>query len=380
MNAPVSKFRTEAEVWRKFEYGRARVSYVNTTDPVEFLDDTVRIRSHESTEEMRDYLLENVSGTREHPSGCVVAEKGEGDETVVLNSHMDTVAPHIAYGREGNVVRGRGSCDAKGPLSAMVSAYERFDAVDARTVRLVVSPDEETLSRGLHDYLNAEGGGFDFAVVGEPTSLDVCTAAKGRFEATVELHGESAHAAGDGGTNAVSCASEAVGRLESIEPSYDELLGGSRLTVTRIEGGETPNRVPEKATLRIDRRPVPPETAEGFVSLVEESLDGIDCGYDVRLADRPTPFLEAFRTDEGNGHVRRFRSAVEEAVGGTCVRPFGAATEASYLARHAPVVVFGPGGIQEGDGTPIAHSEREYVGVEEVRGAAEALTRFLNNE
>jgi acetylornithine deacetylase len=378
VNAPVSKFRTAATRRRKLDEGAVRVSDVNTADPVEFLEDVVPVQSHETVEEMRDYLLENVSAAREHASGCVVAERGEGDETVLLNTHMDTVAPHVPYERDGNVVRGRGACDAKGPLAAMVAAYESFDATE-RTVRLVVSPDEETLSRGLHEYLRDEGADdVGFAVVGEPTNLDLCTAAKGRFEATVEFEGESAHAASGSGRNAVSCAADAVRRLESTEPSRDELLGESRLTVTRVNGGEAANRVPEHAAVTLDRRPVPPETAEDFVALVEDALGGIDCGYEVHLADRPTPFLEAFRTDESDERVRRLRSAVKETVGGTRVRPFGAATEASYLAEYAPVVVFGPGAISEDDGTPVAHSENEYVRLEEVRDAAEALRRFLN--
>jgi len=349
------------------------------------LQETVPIESHESVERMREYLVENLTGARTHDSGCVVAEKGDEDsaETVILNTHMDTVAPHVPYERDEGVVRGRGSCDAKGPLAAMVSAYERFDASKSdRAVRLVVSPDEETVSRGLHEYLRAEGDDdIEFAVVGEPTSLDICTAAKGRFEATVRFVGESAHAASDGGTSAVSCAAEAVRRLESVEPGRDELLGASRLTVTRFEGGEAANRVPETATLTLDRRPVPPESADEFIALVKEALEsdgGVACEYEVRLADRPTPFLEAFRTDEDDENVRRLREAVEDTGREPDIRPFDAATEASYLAQRMPVVVFGPGAIQEGDGTPVAHSEREYVETDEVRKAADALTRFLN--
>ncbi len=376
MSDRFSKFRTAPTRLRKLEVPRARLSDVNTVDPVGFLEDTVPIESHENVEEMRDYLLKAVPNARKHGSGCVVAERGEGDETVVLNTHMDTVAPHVPYERDEGVVRGRGACDAKGPLAAMVSAFTRFDATDERAVRLVISPDEETLSRGLHDYLLDDASG-EFAVVGEPTELDLCTAAKGRFEATVGFRGESAHAASGGGRNAVSCAAEAVCRLENIEPSYDELLGESRLTVTRVEGGDAANRVPENATLTLDRRPVPAETADDFVTLVEETLDGVGCEYDVNLADRPTPFLEAFRTDEDDRNVQRLRDTVEAVVGETRLRPFGAATEASYLAQHMPVVVFGPGAID--DGAPVAHSEREYVRTDEVRDAAEALTRFLNS-
>ena len=353
-------------------------------DPVAFLEETVPIESHESVKAMRDYLLENVTGATPHKSGCVVAEKGdatEEGETIVFNTHMDTVAPHLPYERDEGMIRGRGACDAKGPLAAMVSAYERFDAKDSDfAVRLVISPDEETLSRGLHEYLRDEGGeDIDFAVVGEPTSLDVCTAAKGRFEATVEFVGESAHAASGGGKNAVSYASEAVSRLESIKAESDKLLGESRLTVTLFEGGEASNRVPERATITLDRRPLPHESAEDFVALVDETLDGIECDYEMRLAERPTPFLEAFRTDEDDAYVRTFVESVERAGGEPRVRAFEAATEASYLAQHAPVVVFGPGAISEDDGTPVAHSEREYVRTEEVRKAADALTGFLQS-
>ena len=376
MNDPISKFRTATSGGRKLDDGPARFSCVNT-DPVGFLEDTVPIESHESVEEMRDYLLEHVSEAREHASGCVVAERGDGDETVVLNTHMDTVAPHVGYERDDDVIRGRGACDAKGPLAAMVAAYERFDGTE-RTVRLVVSPDEETASRGIHDYLREEGGdGFaDFAVVGEPTSLDICTAAKGRFGATVVFHGESAHAASGGGRNAVSCAAEGVRRLEAIEPERDGFLGESRLTVTRFEGGESPNQVPEEARITLDRRPVPPETEDEFVALVEDTLRGIDCDYDIVLPDTPSPESAAFRTDENDEDVQRLRRCVEKTVGSTELRPFGAACEASYIAPHTPVVVFGPGAID--DGEPVAHSEREYVRVDEVRAAAEALTRFLN--
>ena len=360
-------------------------------NPVAFLEETVPIESHESVEEMRDYLLENLTGATEHPSGCVVAEKGakEGDSgTVLLNTHMDTVAPHVPYGRDEGVVRGRGACDAKGPLAAMVSAYESFDTTESdRAVRLVVSPDEETASQGINDYLSSEDAvikDVDFAVVGEPTELDLCTAAKGRFEATVVFHGESAHAASGDGKNAVSYASEAVRRLEALEPSYDEVLGESRLTVTRFEGGESANQVPERARVTLDRRPVPPETEEEFVEKVEEALEGIGCEYEVILPDSPSPESAAFRTDEENAHVQRLGDCVEEAVSGTEedaeveVRPFGAACEASYIASYTPVVVFGPGAISEDDGTPVAHSEREYVRTDEVRKAADALTRFLN--
>ncbi|MDY7082204.1 MAG: M20/M25/M40 family metallo-hydrolase [Halobacteria archaeon] len=349
-------------------------------DAIDFLEDTVKIRSHETVDEIRDYLLENVEGAETHESGCVVASKG-GNEVggnaphVVFNTHMDVVPPHVEFERENGIIKGRGSCDAKASLAAMATAFRRADVEDGE-LSLVISPDEETLSTGLYEYIGSEyknendASVPDMAVVGEPTGLDICTAARGRFEVIVSFEGEAAHAASGAGTSAVSCAAEAIRRLDS-------LLGDSRLTVTQIEGGEASNQVPEEASFFIDRRSVPPETQDEFLEKVKDELTGLDCTVSVRFSDRPTPFLEAFRTAEDEAVVGAVSSAIETVTGDEAViRPF----DASYFTQLAdvPVVVFGAGLISEG-GEPVAHSEREYVRVEEVETATDVLTKFLNS-
>lgn len=345
-------------------------------DPVELLEDLVRIPSHEDVDEIRDSVLDRVDDASTHPSGCVVASKGEGEPHVLLNTHMDVVPPHIPYSRDGDMIRGRGACDAKGSLAAMAAAYHRVEPSEGG-VSLVVSPDEETTSEGLYSYVES-GVDASMAVVGEPTGLDVCTAARGRYEVEVEFHGEAAHAASGAGKNAVSCAARAVRRLEAMEPMHDDLLGESRLTVTRLEGGGASNQVPEHASLFVDRRSVPPETQDEFLDKVRGELEGLDCTTDARFSDRPTPFLEAFRTSEDETVVQELSTAAESVAGEAHVRAFDAATEASYLAEEMPVVVFGPGRISE-DGEPVAHSDREYVAVEEVRQASSVLEEFLRS-
>ena len=126
---------------------------------------------------------------------------------------------------------------------------------------------------------------------------------------------------------------------------------------------------------------MPPETAEGFrselASAVREAVPR-DVGVEFSLTDRPTPFLEAFDTDAGHELVDALATAAG-LVGGTGdgeVRPFGAATEASYFAP-APTVVFGPGHLVDGEGA-VAHSEREYVRSSRVRTAAEAVTQAVD--
>ena len=306
-------------------------------DPVAFLEDAVRTPSHEEVGPMRELLVATLA---EHghdatvdDAGNVLATRGTGDPHVVLNTHVDTVPPHVPFERDGHVIRGRGSCDAKGPLAALLAAFLAVDPAAGR-VTLAVTPDEETLSSGA-DALDLDA---DAVVVGEPTGLDVCTAAKGRFQATVYLSGANAHAASpEEGVNAVRALAPVLDALDSFDDDEAHpALGPATLTPTTVEGGTATNQVPASASFVVDRRSVPPEGAEEFRAGLEAHLRAAapeDVGVSVDLTDRDTPFLGPFETDESDPLVR----ALREASGGD-VRPFTAATEASYFATDAPTV------------------------------------------
>ncbi|MFB6154494.1 MAG: M20/M25/M40 family metallo-hydrolase [Haloferacaceae archaeon] len=374
-------------------------------DPVAFLERAVPVASNEDVGPMRDLLVETLdahgAAPRVDDAGNVLASRGpdDGDPHLVLNTHADTVSSHVPFERAasppgvspptgadggerdedadsaGDVVRGRGSCDAKGPLSALLAAFLAVDPGDAR-VTLAVTPDEEVLSTGAA----ALSLDADCYVVGEPTGLDVCTAAKGRFEGTVRLTGVSAHAAEpDSGVNAVAALEQALAALREYDADTEShpQLGAPTLTPTVVRGGDVTNQVPAECEVTVDRRSVPPESQasfeRGLEAFLRERLPA-DVGVAFSLTDRETPFLEAFATDPDHELVRTLADAAAGATGGEGggVRPFTAATEASYFAP-APVVVFGPGVLADDVGA-VAHSDREYVRVESVRQAAEALT------
>jgi len=192
-----------------------------TFDPVDFLERAVQVPSHEDVGPMRDLLVETLESEGVTPTvdeaGNVLAHRGEsagGDDRphVVLNTHVDTVPPHVPFERDGDVIRGRGSCDAKGPLVALVGAFLSVDSPDVR-LTFAVTPDEETVQTGaaaLRDDFEAAGD-VDAFVVGEPTGLDVCTAARGQFEGVVTVYGAAAHAASpEAGRNAIRAAAPVV--------------------------------------------------------------------------------------------------------------------------------------------------------------------------
>jgi len=387
-------------------------------DPVSFLERAVQTPSHESVTEMRELVVETLDrhGVESEvvAGGCVLAEKRssapEPGPHLVLNTHLDTVTPHVPFERgparrderatsaadqtPSDVVRGRGACDAKGPLAALLSGFLAADPERGR-LTLALTPDEESLSLGgaaltgrlpgTDDRLDG-----DLFLVGEPTGLDACTAAKGRFQGTVELSGVAAHAAERAGANAVAAAEGALAAIRTFDADADEhpQLGPPKLTPTVIEGGAATNQVPADCEITVDRRSVPPETAEGFRSSLAAAVRTRvpdEIGVDVALTDRESPFFEAFSTDPDHELVEAVAGAARAAGRsgglptdrGGAVRPFGAATEASYFAP-APTVVFGPGDLAD-DAGAVAHAEREYVRVREVTAAAEAVERSITD-
>ena len=352
-------------------------------DPIDFLEMAVDTPSHENVDAMRELLRETLDAhgveSRIDEAGNVLASRGSGSPHLVLNTHVDTVSPHVPLERDDGIVRGRGSCDAKGPLAAMLGAFLAVESPPGQ-VTLAVTPDEEVHSIGAAALV--EGGlpeRADCVIVGEPTDLAVCTAAKGRFQGTITCSGKNAHAAEPGaGENAIRIAARVIDALESFterpeEPTDHPELGAPTLTPTTIEGGTATNQVPAECRLSVDRRSVPPETQEGFADALNEHLRerGLDASYG--HAERETPFLEAFETDRDALVVR---SLVE--AGARTPRAFSAATEASYFAAAAPTVIFGPGVLADDEGA-VAHAPREYVRIEDVERAASILTGALDS-
>lgn len=344
-----------------------------------FLREAIQTPSHEDVTAMRELLVETLVEEGHDPevdeAGNVLASRGTavgGEPHFVLNTHVDTVPPHIEYQREGDVVRGRGACDAKGQLTALLDAFLSASIGDGR-LTLAVTPDEETAQFGganLGETLDADG-----YIVGEPTGLDVCHAARGAFGGRVTLYGESAHVSDpDGGINPLCGVGPLVEALERYDercgPSEHEVLCGPTLTPTLVEADGPLNQIPAECTVSFDRRTVPPETIDEFVGRLESYLDEwLPEAYDfeVGVAFRDSPDPDAFVTDPDADLVRTLAE-----VSGGDIRPFGATSDASYLAENGPTTVFGPGVLADEDG-PVAHADREYVSLGDVEAAADAV-------
>ncbi|RRJ32956.1 M20/M25/M40 family metallo-hydrolase [Halocatena pleomorpha] len=348
-------------------------------DPLAFHERAVKTPSDESSDAMRELVVETLREQGAEPTidgaGNTLAETSgaASGPHLVLNTHLDTVPPHVPFRRDGSIVYGRGACDAKGPLAALVAAFLATDP-DRGRLTLALTPDEETTSAGAAA-LDLDGDGY---IVGEPTGLDVCTAAKGRFEGTITIHGTNAHAADPAaGVNAVAAVEDVLSAIRSFDrqrgPDTHAMLGRPTLTPTVVRGGDAVNQIPDRCTITVDRRSVPPETAAGFEAALNDHLvEQTDADCEFSLTDRETPFLEAFATPEESDIT-----AAVTAAGGGELRPFTAATEASYFAP-APTVVFGPGVLTDEEGA-VAHADREYVRQPAIERAADIVQNALGS-
>jgi len=203
-------------------------------------------------------------------------ENGAGP-VFAFNTHMDVVPVGDGWASDPFVLKemngrlyGRGACDCKGPLAAMLEAMRMLAADRAAwsgTLLGVFVADEEIASEGAKFYAST-GPKIDAAVIGEPTSNATFTAHKGSLRPVVRVQGVSAHSGTPHlGENAIYRAGELLGLVAEhhekvVRHRTHPLVGAASLTVTRMNGGHADNVLPGSCDLLLDRRMVPGEDEE----------------------------------------------------------------------------------------------------------------------
>jgi acetylornithine deacetylase len=221
----------------------------------------------------------------------------------------------------------------------------------------------------------------DFAVVAEPTNLEIVTAHKGVARWQITTTGKACHSSRpQDGDNAIYHMARVVYEVENYAETLadrkkDPVLGRPTISLGRIEGGTSPNTVPDFCKIEVDRRLVPGETAAGAVADLEAFLarDPNTSGLPFESTS-PTLACPPLAASQPEAFVARLERAIE-AVAGPRSRvavPYG--TDASSLAEAGiPAVVFGPGDIAQ------AHTKDEWVNLKQVEQAAEILFRFAKS-
>jgi acetylornithine deacetylase/succinyl-diaminopimelate desuccinylase-like protein len=313
-----------------------------------------------------------------------------GGRSLLLNGHLDTVgvagmtdpfAGRVAGGSVRGRLLGRGACDMKAGVAAMVAAAEAAAAAGTPgDVVLALVADEENASVGTEAVLEFLGGRLpDACLVGEPTWLDLAVAHRGYAVIQVAFTGQAAHSSQAAlGVNAVSH----LGRLIAVVEERDAVLaagpahpvaGTGSMMTTVAGGGTSPFVLADAAFAVVERRTVPGEASADGLAEVEAVLSAMR-GGDPSVQAEASLLLsrEAWEFDPGSAAGTALSGMLAEALGarlGRVPRPVGAPywmESALWQAAGIPTVVCGPAGGG-------MHAEDEWVDLGQVRAYADAL-------
>ncbi len=272
-----------------------------------------------------------------------------GSPAVVLSTHIDTVPPFFPSSRDAEHVHGRGACDTKGILAAMIKAIEGLLSDGVRGFGLLLVVGEETDSLGAQ-VANRNPRGSSFLINGEPTENRLALGCKGALYLRIEAEGRMAHSAyPELGESAIDRLLEAVARLQAVPLPSDPILGETTLNVGTIAGGRAANVIADQARAEIMIRTVG-DTAElrRTIYAALEPLPG------VRIAE------ERESRAVHLGSLPGFETTVVKYT-----------TDIPRLGAWGEPFLLGPGSIH------LAHTPQERVPIRELADAVRLYTTMV---
>ncbi|UIR55428.1 M20 family metallo-hydrolase [Sphingobacterium sp. SRCM116780] len=219
--------------------------------------------------------------------------------TILLNSHHDTVKPNTGYTRdpfsadiEEGKLFGLGSNDAGGCLVSLIAAFLHFyDRTDLNYNFCLAASAEEEVSgiNGIESILS-ELGPLDFAIVGEPTLMDLAIAEKGLMVLDCTALGTAGHAARDEGENALYKAIQDIEWFRTFQFDREsKVLGSIKMSVTMIHAGSQHNVVPATCDYVVDVRTTDAYTNEETLAIIKQHVKSDVRARSIRLNSSHIP-------------------------------------------------------------------------------------------
>ncbi len=231
--------------------------------------------------------------TKENNTWACNKYYSEEKPTILLDSHIDTVRPAKGYTNdpfspieEGDVLYGLGSNDAGGPLVSLLGTFVHFYEREDLPYNLIyaATAEEEISGRRGMEIVIPEIAPITFAIIGEPTKMELAIAEKGLLVLDCYAHGKSGHAAREEGENALYKAIEDIEKLRSFEfDKVSEVLGKVKLSVTQIEAGTQHNVVPDNCHFVVDVRTNEHYTNKEAAEIISQQIESEVKPRSVRL-------------------------------------------------------------------------------------------------
>ena len=293
------------------------------------------------------------------------AECGDGPETILLNAHIDTVKPSASYTRDpldgeydGQTIYGLGANDDGGSVIAMLAVFmDMMHApIPGKRIVLTLTAEEENSGRKGIELLLPEIGPINYAIVGEPTSLEMAVAERGLLVLDCEAKGKAGHAAREEGINALYIALEDIQTLRNYEfEKVSPFLGKVKMTTTMIQAGTQHNVVPDTCRFVVDIRSNGLYTNEEILAILRPMLRSTITPRSTRLNASSTPLDTPI--------IQR-----AQALG---IPLYGSPTMSNMALLSCPKVKFGPGDSSR------SHTANEYIHIHEIEQAITLYKQLL---
>ncbi len=306
--------------------------------------------------------------------------------TLILDAHLDTVPVthaaawrHDPFGAEidGDRLWGRGAADTKGALAAMLCAAAAMEDFPGTLIVSASVCEEDLTTAALAHVLDHHPA--DLVLVGEPTSLRLGTAQKGRAGLWLEASGRGAHSSRpELGDNAIYKMMDAIARIRALPLPSDPELGRGVCELIEIdsEPKPSPGMVPHLCTARLALRLLPGETAQSVLERTRGALEGLE-GLSVHLLDTGQrcytglaiamqEFVPAWRNPD-----LALQARLLAALGTTAFAAPYTTNASAAAARGIPTFLLGPGSIDQ------AHTVDEWIALDQLLAAQAAYTAVL---
>lgn len=256
---------------------------------LDLLRQLIRIQSFSKEEDRTAYLIkqfleERGIATHRKKNNIWAYNKhfDASKPTILLNSHHDTVKPNSGYTRdpydaaiEGDKLYGLGSNDAGGCLVSLIGTFLYYYPQEnlKYNLCLATTAEEEISGNDGLELVLPDLGELEFAIVGEPTEMNLAIAERGLLVLDCTAHGKAGHAAREEGENAIYKALADIEWFRTYQfPKVSEVFGPLKMSVTIINAGSQHNVVPANCTFTVDVRVTDAYTNEEVVEIIKQNV------------------------------------------------------------------------------------------------------------
>lgn len=312
-----------------------------------------------------------------------IAEGKDKSKTLLLTTHTDTVdvkdmtiEPFKGQVTDGKIY-GRGACDAKGVLAALMLAFRDRVKKDNLPYNLafLATCGEEYNMMGSQYFANHYKDIITAAVFGEPTSFKVIAEHKGDVRFKLITSGRSAHSSTpQKGDNAIYKMAQVITAVKDFITNLQKdtshpRLGPESAAITIIQGGQQINVIPDKCQARLDWRTLPGRTPQNCLDQLKAFLQTIpDNEVDVEMLNTCNPM----QTDLDHNLITALLDASEKAAHIRQIDSASMATDASsFTSMKIPTPIFGPGNANK------AHTQNEFIEISDLEKGLNAYKTLL---